>query len=134
MDLDRTRPITNAFQDVRLVSLGKLALAAEFPERDGSGPYVVAQEGCDPQDLTVTPAEFLLGRKGAWLRTADFFRLPVDQRREEYFFPRAADVIQLLEQLPSQPVVTRPGGEPAEPAAADPADEVHLALRAARGG
>ena len=44
------RSITNSFQDVRLASMASWRQAAEFTPRDKGGPYVVMQEGYDPQD------------------------------------------------------------------------------------
>jgi hypothetical protein len=58
------RTITNHFLDVRLVSLGSWRQANEIEPRDRGGPYVVLQEGYDPDDLRMTAKEFILGRSG----------------------------------------------------------------------
>ena len=58
------RNITNHFQDVRLASLASWKQAFEITPRDRSGPYVILQEGYDPDDMTMTADEFVLGRSG----------------------------------------------------------------------
>ena len=60
------RNITNSFQDVRLASLASWRQASEFSPRDRGGPYVVLQEGYDPEDPKVIADEFVLGRSGKW--------------------------------------------------------------------
>lgn len=91
--------ITNSFLDVRLVSLKSWRRAAEIVPRDNGGPYVVLQEGYDPEDLTMTPDEFVLGRSGKWLSLGFFFKLPVPERREEFVFGTAAEVMRMLSEL-----------------------------------
>jgi hypothetical protein len=54
--------ITNSFLDVRLVSLASWRQAKEISPRDHGGPYVVLQEGYDPDDMKMIPNEFVLGR------------------------------------------------------------------------
>lgn len=97
--------LSNHFQAVRLVSLHSWAAAAEFPDRDAHGPYMVAQKAYAPDDLTLTPDEFILGRSGAWLSVARFFRLPVESRRAEFLFATAAEVMMVLGTLPPKPVL-----------------------------
>ncbi len=123
--------ITNDFQLVRLVSLRKTSVASAIVPRDSGGPFMVAQEGYDPQDVKMTPDTFLLGRSGRWLSTADFFRMPVADRRREYVFGTAAEVATLLRELPSQPVILRPDDLP-EAAPSSETDEMKTALDAAR--
>ena len=103
--------LTNNFDAVRLLSLRKLAMAAEFPQRDHGGPYAVAQNGYDPQDPMMTPEDFLLGRSGTWLAAKWFVRLPLDARRREYLFSTAAEVVQLMEDLPHEVAISRPGAD-----------------------
>lgn len=134
MDLSRLRKITNATEDIRLISLRALPVAAEFPNRDTGGPYLLAQGGYDPQDATVTYGEFLLSRSGAWLLTSWFFRLPAEQRRAEFFFSTAAEAMELLRQLPSDPVVLRPRAHEPEAAPAEDAAELRKAISAAEEG
>ena len=132
MDPSKLHKITNSFQNVRLISLSRLKVAAEFPERDHAGPYLVAQEGYDPGDLTVTPTEFLLGKSGAWLATHFFLHLPVEQRRAEFFFSTAAQVMELMQDLPAEAVIAQPGHEATEPPPSAETDELRQTLLAVR--
>ena len=113
--------LSNHFQAVRLVSLHTWSAAAEFPDRDAHGPYLVAQKAYAPEDPTLTPDEFILGRSGAWLSVARFFQLPVSDRRAEYLFATAAEVMAVLGELPPKPRVA--GVRPPEDASAVPADD-----------
>jgi hypothetical protein len=132
------RSITNSFLDVRLISLKTWRQANEITPRDNGGPYVVMQDGYDPQDVKVTPDEFVLGRSGKWLSLRHFFKLPVAERRAEFVFGQAAEVMQMMGQLPSKvallggpAVETTPAAarddKPAEP------DEMAAAFQAGRG-
>jgi len=103
------RKISNSFQDVRLESLASLRQADEFTPRDHGGPYVVIQEGYDPEDLTLTPDEFVLGRSGEWLSLSFFFQMPVAERRAEFVFGTAAEVMQIMDNLSSTVTIIRPG-------------------------
>jgi hypothetical protein len=128
------RNITNSFHDVRLASLASWRQAREISPRDRGGPYVVTQEGYDPEDLTMTPDEFVLGRSGKWLSLAHFFRMPVPERRAEFVFGTAGEIMQMMSNLPSKAQVTRPGAATAEGAAAAPeTDEMAAAFKAGRG-
>ena len=127
------RCITNHFQDVRLASLASWRQASQIVPRDRGGPYIVLQEGYDPDDLTMTPDEFVLGKSGKWLSLGHFFRMPVAERRAEFVFGTAAEVMQMMSNLPSRAVMLRPetkaAGEPASPET----DEMAAALRAGKG-
>lgn len=126
------RNITNSFLDVRLVSLASWRHASEFPLRDHGGPYVVAQEGIDPEDLRARADEFVLGRSGKWLALGHFFKLPTAERREEFVFSTAAEVMQVMADLPPKPVIFR-SGEPVEADTAGPEpDEMATAIQAAK--
>ena len=126
------RNITNSFQDVRLVSLASWRQANEIMPRDRGGPYVVLQEGFDPEDMTMAPDEFVLGRSGKWLSLGHFFQMPVPDRRAEFVFGTAAEVMQMMNDLPSKVALMRPsdkvkaGGAPAEE------DEMAAALKAGK--
>ncbi|MHC1764520.1 MAG: hypothetical protein AB9869_09455 [Verrucomicrobiia bacterium] len=126
------RNITNSFQDVRLVSLASWRQAAEITPRDRGGPYIVLQEGFDPEDLTGTPGEFVLGKSGKWLSLSHFYRLPVPERRAEFIFGTAAEVMQMMSGLSGK--VKMLGRTGTEPEAAEPAegDEMAAALQAAK--
>ena len=123
------RNITNSFQDVRLASLAAWKQANEINPRDRGGPYVVLQEGYDPEDLKLIPTEFVLGRSGKWLSLSHFYRLPVPERRAEFIFGTAAEVMQMMSELPPKAVIFRPGAATAaEPSAGEP-DEMAAALQ-----
>ena len=128
------RNITNSFQDVQLASLATWKKANEIFPRDRGGPYVILQEGYDPQDLTVTPDEFVLGRSGKWLSLSHFFRMPVPDRRAEFVFGTMAEVMEMMSSLPTKAQIFRPSkAEAGAPATIPEDDELAAALRAARG-
>lgn len=108
------RALTNDHQDLRLVSLRAWPGASGIDPRDDAGPYMVAQEGYDPDDLAMTMLEFVLGKSGAWIRVSDFFRIPRQERCREYLFATAAEVLELLMGLPLKPVVQHLDGSAAE--------------------
>ena len=126
------RNITNSFQDVRLVSLASWHQAAEFTPRDRGGPYVVLQEGYDPEDPKVIAEEFVLGRSGKWLSLGLFYKMPVPERRAEFIFGTAAEVMQMMGNLPSKPVIVRPGADEQAAPGAPEGDAMAAALQAGR--
>jgi len=122
------RNITNSFQDVRLGSLASWSRADEFSPHDPGGPYVVTQEGYDPDDATLTPDEFILRRSGEWLSLSFFFQMP-EPDRPEFVFRTASEVMQLMNDLPSKVRIIRPGAkDKAAPAPAE-VDEMAAALQ-----
>jgi len=126
------RNITNSFLDVRLVSLASWRQANEIMPRDRGGPYVVLQEGYDPEDPKVIAEEFVLGRSGEWLSLGLFYKMPVPERRAEFIFGTAAEIMQMMEKLTPKPVIVRPGaGEPATSDAPE-GDEMAAALKQGR--
>lgn len=127
MDLSKYQNITNHFQDVHLVSLRSWKDAATIQPQDNGGPYLIAQEGFDPEDVTITPDEFLLGRGGVWISTKHFFQLGKQDRRAEYIFGTAAEVAALMSQLPARPAILRPGTTAASPEVVD--EEFQAAYR-----
>jgi len=125
------KTITNSFLDVRLVSLAAWRQAAEISPRDHAGPYVVLQAGYDPEDLTMTADEFVLGRAGKWLSLTFFFKLPVPERRAEFVFGTAAEVMKMMSDLPSKvQMLGRKKEDTAETAVPD--DEMAAAFHAAK--
>ncbi|MBX3732769.1 MAG: hypothetical protein KF791_09250 [Verrucomicrobiae bacterium] len=127
-DLD-LRNITNNFQDVRLGSLASWRDAALIQPQDHGGPYVVMQRGFDPQDPKCRPDEFILGRGGKWLSLSHFYRLPKTERRAEFVFGTAAEVMTLMHGLPPKVEVLRPG-TPEAPAAETEPDDLRAAIEA----
>jgi hypothetical protein len=127
------RNITNNFQDVRLVSLATWRQANEIQPRDRGGPYVIVQEGMDPEDSKASADEFVLGRAGKWLSPGFFFKLPVEERRVQFIFGTVAEVMEVMNNLPSKVAILRPGA-PVEVAPESAAtDEMASAFQAARG-
>lgn len=94
--------LSNHFSACRLISLAKLKTAAEINPRDTNGPYLILQHGYEPGDPAMRPAEYLLGRSGAWLGTHWFIRMPVPERRKEFIFGTVAEVMELMESLTSK--------------------------------
>ena len=124
--------ITNSFLDTRLVSLRSWRQAHEISPCDHGGPYVVLQEGYDPNDLKMVPDEFVLGRSGKWLSLSHFFRLPVPDRRAEFVFGTAGEVMQMMSNLPSKvAMMGRPEKEEAAPAELKD-DEMAIAFQTAK--
>lgn len=126
--------ITNHFQDIRLISLKAWAQANEFEPRDRGGPYVVTQEGYDPSDLTVRADEFVLGRSGKWLSLSLFFGMPVPERRAEFVFGTAAEVMKLMDTLPTKVAIFGREELPASSPAAKEPDEMAAAIKAGKSG
>ena len=127
------RNITNSFQDVKLASLASWRAANEFTPRDRGGPWVVMQEGFDPADPTMAPDEFILGRSGQWLSLSFFYKMSVPERRAEFVFGTAAEVMQMMSNLPPKVAVMRPGDKAgAAPVSSEP-DEMATALQAGKG-
>jgi hypothetical protein len=126
------RNITNHFQDAHLVSLASWKRANEISPRDRNGPYVVLQEGYDPEDIRMIADEFILGRSGKWLSLGLFYKLPVPERRAEFVFGTAAEVIQMMSDLPSKVVMfARPQTQEAE-APQPGSDEMMSAIQAGK--
>lgn len=126
------KTLSNNFQDVRLVSLASWSAAKEFSTRDHGGPYMVTQEGYDPEDLKFIPDEFALGRSGKWLSLGYFFQMPVADRRAEFLFGTAAEVMQMMSALPARAVVLRPGEGSGSLVPPPEQDEMSAAYRAGK--
>ena len=73
--------------------------------------------------------EFVLGRSGKWLSLSYFYRMSVPERRSEFVFGTAAEVMQMMEDLPSKVAVVRPASKEAAPSAPE-SDEMVAALKA----
>lgn len=126
------RNITNNFQDVRLVSLASWRQANEFTPRDRGGPYAILQEGYDPDDPKLIAEEFVLGRSGRWVSLGIFFRMPVPERRAEFIFGTAAEIMQLMSSLPPKAAILRTGAKEEEAPAPAETDEMATAFHEAK--
>src|SRR5262249_10823324 len=116
MNTQNLRNITNNFQDVELASLASWKAATEITPRDRAGPYVMLQEGYDPEDPRLTPDEFVLGRSGRWLSVGYFYHMPVAERRAEFVFGTAGEVMKMMADLPPKVVMMHPDKPKAAPA------------------
>lgn len=130
MDISKLRNITNNYRDVRLISLRNWKHSGEIESRDTFGPYVIYQAGFDPEDLRMTPTDFVLGRSGAWVRLAIFLSLDAEVRRQEFIFGTASEVMALLEQLGSELRVIRTGDELSRSEKPDEDDLAEAVLKA----
>jgi hypothetical protein len=102
------RCLTNDIMDVRLASLAAWREANEIFLWDRGGPYIVTQEGYDPDDSTMTPDEFVLGRSGKWLSLGVFFGMSVAERWRGFVFSTAGEVLRMMRDLPPKAVISRP--------------------------
>lgn len=125
------RNITNNFLDVRLLSLASWRRANEILPHDRGGPYVITQEGYDPEDMTMKADEFILGRSGKWLSLGYFFRMPIAERRAEFVFGTAAEIMLMMYDLPPKVVMFREYDEPQGPSGMPDDDEMAAAFKAA---
>jgi hypothetical protein len=132
MSDETTHVLTNSFLAVRLLALREQASTLDH----GSGPFLVVQHALHPELPEVDPTDFLLTRRGSWLPLDAFVGLDWDEGREQAFFPSAADVMGLLKNLPSRPVVESvPPNSRGTPGSPDASNHPFFAavLRAVRG-
>ncbi len=132
MNDETTHVLTNSFLAVRLLALREEPLALDH----GSGPFLVVQHALHPELPEVDPTDFLLTRRGSWLPLDAFVGLGWDEGRDLAFFPSAADVMGLLGNLPSRPVVESvPPASRGTSGNPDTSDDAFFAavLRAVRG-
>ena len=114
------------------MSLVSWKQANEISPRDQNGPYIVIQEGYDPDDPKMLGDQFVLGRAGRWLPLGRFFQVPVAERRAEFVFGTAAEVMQVMQDLPSKVGMLRPGSEGSPDPEEPEADEMAAAIKAAQ--
>ena len=82
----------------------------------------------DPYDATLTPDEFILRRSGEWLSLSLFFQMS-EPDRAEFVFKTAAEVMEVMYDLPPRVQIDRPSAkEKAAPAPAE-VDEMAAALQ-----
>jgi len=125
--------LTNHYQDVKLISLSSWRQAHEIVPRDHNGPYVILQEGYDPEDPKMIAEEFVLGRSCKWLSLGYFYRMPIPERRAEFLFGTVAEVIELMSNLPSKAEFLRPAAKGTEASTAPaPSDGMMEAFQASR--
>ncbi len=123
------RAITNRYQDVHLLSLREWKQAHAIEPHDQGGPYIVAQNGYDPEDASANYDEFVLSKSGAWLSVGLFLKLARETRRDEFVFGMAAEVIALLEDLLGKVKIMRPGDPLAASAEVEQSDDLTAAFK-----
>jgi hypothetical protein len=126
------RCLTNNFPDVRLASLASWREANEIFLWDRGGPYIVTQEGCDPNDLTMTRDEFVLGRSGKWLSLGLFFGMSIAERWKEFVFATGGEVLRMMRELPSEAAVWHPMQHMVEAVASIKTDEMAAAYHSSK--
>ena len=82
--------------------------------------------------MKVIADEFIPGRSGKWPSFSYFFRMSVPERRAEFIFGTAAEVMAMMEGLPSKVAILRPGGEPQSVPTPPESDEMAAAYEAGR--
>lgn len=92
--------ITNRYQDFKVLNLCQLVHQVE-----GRGPYMVTQDGCDPNDATGRACSFVLTKRGTWLHFYLYLVLPETVRQKCAHFETAAEALQLADSLPARVIV-----------------------------
>ena len=131
MNAANLRAITNRYQDVHLLSLREWKHAGIVEPHDQGGPYIVAQDGYDPEDVSASYEEFVLCKSSAWMSVGLFLKLPREIRRQEFVFGTAAEVIALLEDMIGKVKIVRPGDKLAESVGDEQADDLTAAFKEA---
>ena len=93
-------PITNQYQDFKVLNLAQLLHRTE-----GRGPYMITQDGCDPNDPTMRACSFVLTRRGTWLHFYLYLALPEPVRRSCAQFETITEVLQHARSLPEKVTV-----------------------------
>ncbi|HWD92212.1 MAG TPA: hypothetical protein VG938_07675 [Verrucomicrobiae bacterium] len=126
------RCLTNHFEDVQLASLASWREVNEIFRWDRGGPYIVTQAGYDPDDLTMTPDEFVFGRSGKWLALGVFFRLSRAERWQGFVFSTAGEVLRVMGDLPAKAVTWLPTPAIMDAIVSTDTDEMVAAYRFSR--
>lgn len=92
--------ITNRYQDFQVLNLSQLVHRVE-----GRGPYMVTQDGCDPDDPRMRACSFVLTKRGTWLHFYLYLALPESVRRQCAQFETIEDALQRADSLPGKVVV-----------------------------
>ncbi len=92
--------ITNRYQDFHVLNLCQLVHHVE-----GRGPFMVTQDGCDPDDPTMRECSFVLTRRGTWLHFYLYLALPESVREKMAHLDTVAEVLQRADSLPAKVIV-----------------------------
>lgn len=93
-------PITNNYQDFQVQNLCQLVHHV-----DGRGPFIVTQDGCDPNDSRMRACSFVLTRRGTWLHFYLYLALSESARAKCTYFETAPEIVRHAESLPAKAVV-----------------------------
>lgn len=86
-----------------------LNLAEVVGRKEGRGPYILLQEGCDPLDPRMRMCAFVLTRRGTWLHFYLYLSLPRSVRARWLEFETAAEALHAAEGLTERAVVEEAG-------------------------
>ena len=92
--------ITNRYQDFQMLNLARLVHRVE-----GRGPFLVTQDGCDPDDPSMRACSFVLTRRGTWLHFYLYLALPEAVRRHCAQFETGEEALQRADSLPGKVIV-----------------------------
>lgn len=93
-------PITNRYQDFQVQNLSQLVHRVE-----GRGPFMVTQDGCDPDDPKMRACSFVLTKRGTWLHFYLYLALPEVVRARCAHFESMSDLLDRAGNLPGKVVV-----------------------------
>jgi RND family efflux transporter MFP subunit len=92
--------ITNRYQDFHVLNLSRLLHQVE-----SRGPFMVTQDGSDPEDHTMRACSFVLTRRGTWLHFYRYLALSEAARARIAHFDTVAETLRRTDSLPDRVVV-----------------------------
>ena len=92
--------ITNRYQDFKVLNLCQLIHHVE-----GRGPFMVTQDGNDPNDPARRHCSFVLTKRGTWLHFYLYLALPEAVRQKLAYYESVPEVMQQADSLPTKVVV-----------------------------
>jgi len=95
-----TRALTNSHQDFQVLNLSEILHRAE-----GRGPYLVTQDGCDPNDPTMRQCSFVLTKRGTWFHFYLYLALPEAVRGKLAHFEDIPEIVRCTGSLPAKVIV-----------------------------
>jgi hypothetical protein len=93
-------PIRNETQALQVMNLSQVVHRTE-----GRGPYLIMQDGCDPQDPRMRSCSFVLTRRGTWLHFYLYLALSESARAQCAQFETAAEAMTAAGALTGQVTV-----------------------------
>lgn len=98
--MNTANAITNRSQDFKILNLCQLVHHVE-----GRGPFMVTQDGCDPNDPKMRECSFVLTKRGTWLHFYLYLALPETVRQKCAHFETVAEALHGADSLQSVVVV-----------------------------